>query len=208
VLLSALAPPLCLVCLGPAERGALCEACLGAMPWIEDPCPRCALPRCRGCRQPPSPLRAAVAPVAHAGPARDLLLALKLRRALPAADAMALQILERAPAGYLDEATLVPVPGWVPERIADALGRRARRPVVRCLTRADVPVRQVGRARGERRDARALTLAGRPPRAGPVVLIDDVHTTGTTLRSGALALRDAGFLQIAAATYVRTLTAA
>ena len=208
MLLDALAPPVCLVCLGPAERGALCEACLGAMPFIEDPCPRCALPRCRGCRQPPSPLRAAVAPVAHAGPARDLLLALKLRRALPAADAMAAQILERAPTGYFEGATIVPVPGWVPERIADALGRRARRPVVRCLTRDDVPPRQVGRARAERRDGRVLRLAGTPPRAGPVVLVDDVHTTGATLRSGAVALRDAGSLQIAAATFVRTLTAA
>ncbi|HWT93759.1 MAG TPA: hypothetical protein VN238_12225, partial [Solirubrobacteraceae bacterium] len=47
--------------------------------------------------------------------------------------------------------------------------------------------------------------ADRPP---PVVLVDDVHTTGATLASGASALRCAGFPQIGAVSYVRSLTRA
>jgi predicted amidophosphoribosyltransferase len=40
------------------------------------------------------------------------------------------------------------------------------------------------------------------------VVVDDVHTTGATLETAARALAAAGFLQIAAVTYVRTLTPA
>jgi predicted amidophosphoribosyltransferase len=50
------------------------------------------------------------APVAYAGAARDLVHALKFRRALGVADTMAAQIVANAPAEWLEEGILVPVP--------------------------------------------------------------------------------------------------
>jgi predicted amidophosphoribosyltransferase len=189
------------------------------MPWIEDPCPRCALPRAHGC--PPCPARRATftaswAPVAHAGPARDLVLALKLRGALPAADVMAAQMLAGAPAGLLDGAVLVPVPahaarrrrrGFDPAaRIAAALSARSGLAVHACLTRGGPATHQVGRGRDARRRPVPIEAARAAPPGARAVLVDDVHTTGATLEACAQALEAAGFMQIAAMTYVRTLT--
>ena len=210
-MLALLAPPVCLVCGGPDEgAAALCPPCEAALPRIGEACPRCALPRCTRCPHATASFDAAYAPVAHAGVARDLLLALKLRRALPAAEAMARQMLARLPPDVLTGAMIVPLPSWTAERLADALGRAARRPVAGCLQRTGTGAgtRQVGRARTARRSASRLAVTGRAPPADRVLLVDDVHTTGATLASAASALRAAGFRQIAAVTYVRTLTTA
>jgi predicted amidophosphoribosyltransferase len=132
---------------------------------------------------------------------------------------MALHVTERAPNGLLDGAALVPVPGREERRrrrgldpaqcLARALARRTGAPVADCLVRADAGGgRQLGRARSARRGGRhAVRVAGPLPR-GRLVLVDDVHTTGATLDACARALRAAGSLQLAAVTYVRTLTAA
>ena len=218
--LDAVAPPACLVCRAPPPRGSLvCGACLGALPWLADPCPRCALPRAGGrCARCPAAGHAyarAFAPLAHVGVARDLLLALKLRGALPAADLMAAHVVARAPAGLLDGAALVPVPGQAERRrrrgldpaqcLARALARRTGAPVADALRRTDAGGRQVGRGRAGRRRAPRIVCAGRLPDT-PLVLVDDVHTTGATLDACARALRDVAFPHIAAVTYVRTLT--
>jgi predicted amidophosphoribosyltransferase len=123
---------------------------------------------------------------------------------------MARHVRARAPADVLAAATLVPIPSWAAERLALSLGRLACRPVVSCLRPAGevVPTRQLGRTRAGRRTRPGLGLTGDQPPPGPVVLVDDVHTTGATLDSAARALRVAGFPQIAAVTYVRTLTCA
>ena len=207
-MLDLLIPPSCVVCRGPAARGAaLCPPCDAALPWIGDACRRCALPDCRRCPHTAAAFDAAYAPVAHAGVARDLLLALKLRRALTAADAMARQMHACLPPGALDGATLVPIPSWTAERLALALGRATRRPVARCLGRStEVGTRQIGRTRAARRGRGRLRVIGRAPDAASLVLIDDVHTTGATLDSGANALRATGFREITVLTYVRTLT--
>ena len=204
------APPACLVCRAPAARGAvLCPPCTASLPWIDAACPRCALPRCGPCPHAGAPFAAAYAPMAHAGVARDLLLALKLRRALPAATAMAEQILRRLPPGGLDGATLVPIPSWTSLRLAEALGRAAGCPVTACLRPAeDRATRQLARTRAQRGARGRLQVTTPAPAAGPLVLVDDVHTTGATLRNGAGALRGAGFPQIAVVTYVRTLATA
>jgi predicted amidophosphoribosyltransferase len=172
---------------------------------------------CPPCPAARAAFASAFAPVAHAGPARDLILALKLRGALPAADAMAAHILARAPAGLFDDAVLVPVPGRADrrrrrgfdpaERLAAALGRRVGRPVAAWLLQTpQASTRQLGRGRAERLGPADVRVAGVAPTAVSPVLIDDVHTTGATLDSSARALKRAGFRQIGAVSYARTLT--
>ncbi len=216
-LLDVLAPPGCLACCSPRVVGALCGPCRAALPFVRDPCPRCALPRrggrCEDCPGRGAAFGAAWAPAAHAGPARDLVLALKLRGALGAADVMAAQIAAGSPA-WLRSGPLVPVPpvparrrrrGFDPaERIASALARRTGLEVVRCLERTGPRGRQVGRRRAERRTAAAQVRATGPA-PERVVLVDDVHTTGATLDACARALTSAGCTEVVAVTYVRTL---
>lgn len=201
-----LVPPLCWSCEGPARRGEpLCRSCRAVMQRLGgEPLWLC------GAR--------VWAPVAYAGPARDLVHALKFRGALRAADAMAAQILANAPPVWLEEVTLVPVP-LHPKRlrsrgfnqaavIADALARRAGLPLVDCLARTGRSTKQVGRHRAERRAGPAGRIgvtagaAGVPER---VVVVDDVVTTGATLAACAAALLAAGTTEIASVAFARTL---
>jgi predicted amidophosphoribosyltransferase len=91
------------------------------------------------------------------------------------------------------------------ERLARALGRRAGLPVEPCLRRCAGGRRQVGAGRRERlaRSVSDVQVRGRAPER--VLLVDDVHTTGGTLRTCARALLSSGSTWIGAATYARTI---
>jgi predicted amidophosphoribosyltransferase len=214
-------PPVCLACrtAPTAADELLCAPCRRALPWLTGPCcPRCALPApCAPCPARRAAFVAAWSPVAYAGPARDLVVALKARGALPAAGLMGAQLAAGAPDELLAGVTLVPVPAHPARRrarghdqarfLARALAARTGLPVARCLRRrggAAAP-RQVGAGRRTRLEAgrHALSVRGRAP---PVVaLVDDVHTTGATLDACARVLRDAGAIRVVALAYARTL---
>jgi ComF family protein len=211
--LSWLAPPLCWGCAAPAQPGE----------------PLCG--RCRGSLQRLAPEPASLsgvsvwAPVAYAGPARDMVRALKFRGARGLADAMAAQLAANAPAGLLDAdgaparlragITLVPVP-LHPRRLrsrgynqaaelAAALAHRTGLEVADCLARSGAAATQVGRARAERRagPAGAIEPVGGVP--SRVVLVDDVVTTGATLAACRAALLVAGSAEVRAVVFARTL---
>ena len=78
-------------------------------------------------------------------------------------------------------------------------------PLAPALTRHDRAARQMraGRTRAVRAGRIVIDVTNAP--AGPVLLVDDVHTTGATLDACARALAKAGSCDITAITYARTL---
>jgi ComF family protein len=175
-------------------------------------------PLCRGCRaelarsRAPE-LEAAWAVFRYDGPAGALVRELKFGGQTALADVMAGQIAAHAPPGLLAGA-LVPVP-LHPARLrrrgfnhaaalAAALARRTGLPVADCLRRSGDPAPQAGRGRR----ARMHALTGRVTAEGPVparaLIVDDVVTTGATLRACSEALKEAGCAQVGGLTYART----
>ncbi len=218
LLLSVLAPACCPACggllPGVAAADRLCPACAAALPWLgPDVCPRCALPRpCGPCPASGAPWERAWSPYAHDGPARQLVAALKFRGLLAAADLLAAPMAAGGRALW-EGATIVPVPADPRRRrrrgldhaalVAGALARRTGRPLAPCLRRPAAP-HQLGAGRGARR----ARVAAAPPVAvgqvpGLALLVDDVHTTGATLRACAWALRSEGCRQVHVLTATR-----
>jgi predicted amidophosphoribosyltransferase len=217
-LLSIIAPPVCAACGAglPSADGLVCGGCLRALPWIAASCPRCALPAHRGraCPAAAAPFDAAWAPLAYEGAARDLVKALKFRGALPLGALMAGQMAANAPA-LPEGAPVVPVPpsrprlrerGFDPAALlARGFAERSGRVLEPLLRRRDRAPRQVGAGRAERRVEGRLRIEATAPAPRSVVLLDDVHTTGATLRACASALRGAGAQEVHVVTYARTV---
>jgi len=145
----------------------------------------------------------------HAGEAAELVRELKYRRATAVVSALAEPMAELAPAA--DLVTWVPAtPARRRERgfdqselLARAIARRARLAPRRLLRRVDNRA-QTGRNRVGRIEGPVLAPAGRFLRSGPtVLLVDDVCTTGATLRACARVLRSRGALRVVAVVATR-----
>ena len=216
-LLALIVPPTCAACRAPGLRAAdvLCAACRRALPWLPTArCERCALPRpCGRCPAAGAAFTAAWSAVAYEGVARDALRALKFARARALADVMAAQIAACAPPALL-LGTLVAVPahpirlrvrGFDPaELLARALARRTGLALDRPLLRGARSARQLGASADVRRQAGRLTFSARCRAPATAILVDDVHTTGTTLDACAGALRGAGARRVVAITWARS----
>jgi predicted amidophosphoribosyltransferase len=212
-------PTACLACRTPAGRAgeALCPACRRALPWLREaprpPGGAGALQRGATASRRATGPDLTWAPLAHEGPARALVHALKFRGALGVAGVMAAQIAANAPPRLLDGATLVPVPAPAARRrargfdhaarLATALGGRTGRPVAACLRRAGPGPRQVGARRAARLADGRVAVVARGAVPPVVALVDDVETTGATLAACAGALRAAGARRVVAVTYAR-----
>lgn len=217
-LLALVVPPTCAVCRAPGLRAAdvLCAGCRRALPWLPAArCERCALPRpCGRCPAAAAAFASAWSAVAYEGVARDAIRALKFARARALAGVMAAQIAACVPPALL-RGTLVAVPahpirlrmrGFDPaELLARALAQRTGLALERSLARGARSSRQLGASADVRRQGGRLTFSARRGAPEKAILIDDVHTTGTTLDACATALRGAGARHVVAITWARAV---
>lgn len=217
MLLDLLLPRRCVVCRLPGA--ALCPPCTSSLPRLEAPlCARCGAPvawpvsRCRECAGRRIAFASARAAVEYDAGARALVSAWKergLRGLAEPAAALVAEVVPR-PSGHL--ITFVPPDGerslergyHPPARLARELAPIWELPVAPLLSRTRLLRRQRGLARAERqRNVRGAFRA--TPVRGPVVLVDDVYTTGATVSAAATALRAAGAASIEVVTFARAL---
>jgi predicted amidophosphoribosyltransferase len=217
--LAILAPPACLSCREPLAHAdeLVCGDCLRALPWLRGPrCPRCGLARHRrgGCPAADAAFVRSWAPMAYEGPARALVQALKFRAVLPAAGVMAAQLAATLPQ-ELRRGVVVAVPpqrarrrsrGFDPAgALAAGFAARLELPLEHALVRRDRTGRQTRAGRAARRAEGRIVVEAVRSVAAPALLVDDVHTTGSTLDACARALAEAGAPSVTAVTYARTL---
>jgi ComF family protein len=221
-------PPRCVGCR--SFGSFLCSRCLATMRRAQPPrCPVCWMPVlspaegsgdggvCGRCRGRPFAFEAARCPFVYDGAAREAVHALKYQGLSAVAQVMARAMAECLEEWALSAAALVPVPltggrrrsrGYnQSEVLARELSALSGVPVV-----AGVLVRRRGaspQARAADEAARRANVANafavrqRGRLAGPLLLIDDVMTSGATLDSCARVLRAAGHGPVYALTFAR-----
>lgn len=232
--LDTLYPPVCLVCDRPVSApDTLCPACFAKLAPITAPfCPRLGLPfaadpgpgvLCAEALADPPPFGRARSAVLYDETARAVIARLKYADRPEAARFCARPMAEAGREFWDDAPVLVPVP-LHPLRhllrrynqsaeLARHLARRTGLAVdPRLLARVRSTRRQVGlSAEGRARNvagafaadpARIARLEGRP-----VVLIDDVYTTGATVKAATRALLRAGAARVDVLTFARVVSA-
>lgn len=216
--IEALLPGMCPHCDHPLEgndRG-LCGLCWSlTVPRVGDCCPHCGVPTedgsepCLACLHRPPPQRATVVWGEHDGVLRTAIVTLKHGArddlAPPLGARLAASVAAEPWVNEID--LIVPVPShpwrrlrrpWeASELLARAVSRRLRIPSARILRRHGL-ARQAGRSRARRLQLPRCSFSSRAAANGrSLLLVDDVTTTGTTLRRATEALLEAG----AAAVY-------
>src|SRR5438132_277868 len=227
---------LCHALLSYARSGrVVCDVCRHRWRAVRPPwCGRCGQPEphfgpCRLCADWPGALRVVRSAVWLEAGARDAVHALKYGALARIADDLAEAVAGIALPGR-DAAWLVPVPlgrqrlrerGYnQSERLARALARRWRRPVVDLLARVRETATQTAltpEARlanvagafamrnaecGMRNGASSLNFAFRIPNCA-LILVDDVFTTGATLAEATRALEQGGARTVLGVTFGR-----
>jgi predicted amidophosphoribosyltransferase len=198
--LDLLLPRRCVVC---GTGGVqLCTVCRTALPALRPPlCVRCGAPtawpveRCRECSGRRLAFASARAAVAYHGEVRRLVRAWKEHGARALATELTAVVAERLPRPEAGLVTFVPADrrrrlerGFHPaEQLARGLAAHWQLPCDGLLRRTGHAARQRGLSRVERaRNLRGAFVAHAV--AVPVVLVDDVYTTGATAHAAAAAL--------------------
>lgn len=199
-------PAVCPVCLALQPRLQVCEACRAEAERrrvLYRQCQRChsfgtGAASCHSCRDWPDYLRGNIAIWPYQEGWQQAILDFKFRNKPWLADALAAELLPVLPSGY---DFLVPVP-LHPKRLrergynqsallAKALSAGSGIPWQDCLRRVRDTPHQTGQNRAQRlqnvRDAFAL-VRGQSVAGKRILLVDDVFTTGTTLRECAQVL--------------------
>ncbi|HEY5805507.1 MAG TPA: ComF family protein [Lysobacter sp.] len=211
----ALWPPRCLLCGEPGEVGLdLCGACHAALPFIHAACVRCGLPltdtarTCGACLRRPPPQTVTRAVFLYAPPLDRLLPRVKFHGDLAGARLLA-ALMARSLADAEPPQALVPLPlhrsrlrsrGYdqaleLARPLAHALQLPLRDDLLRRLraTAAQSTLDVDDRHRNVRN---AFATAAGVALPAHVAVIDDVMTTGATVRAAALALGRAGVARV------------
>lgn len=214
-----LLPSACLIC-EQVQREVVCTACADALLRPVPRCPRCAMPDsvglCGTCADD-DPIDATLTLGDYAAPFDRLILRLKFGARLPAAGWIAVQLASQLRATPLPD-LLLPIP-LSSHRLAERGFNQAweiTRPLARQLGIAssatqlvrdrDTPSQRVldlASRHANLRDAFGLSDAGAVS-GTHVGLIDDVMTTGATLREAARVLKAHGAARVTAIAALRT----
>lgn len=205
-------PAVCVLCGGPGADGRdLCKACSADLPRARHACARCgcALPdsqahRCGACLRRPPPFQHTVTALLYAAPVDTLVQRLKFHGRLQYAALLADLLADAVEATHEPRPSrLIPVP-LHPSRQRQR-GFNQATELARCLgKRLDIAVHDGCAQRVRATDPQSL-LNGRARRSNlrgafavqghpgdHVAIVDDVMTTGSTVRTLALALRRGG----------------
>jgi ComF family protein len=221
-------PPRCVGCR--SFGSFLCSDCLEKMPRAQPPrCPVCWMPVlspaegpsdgdvCGRCRSRPFAFEAARCPFVYDGVAREAVHALKYHGVSAVAEVMAQAMAECLEEWAPAAAALTPVPmtggrrrsrGYnQSEVLARELSRLSGLPVATgvLIRRRGAQPQALAADEATRRAnvADAFAVRRRGPLAGPLLLVDDVMTSGATLDACARALRRAGHGPVYALTFAR-----
>lgn len=227
-------PPRCPGCgIVVGEDRQFCLTCWSSLDFLDGPsCSRCSIPLptalvdasilCGACLATPPPFDGAPAAVAYGTVARTVALRLKYGRRTAHARLMArLMARQLSALGSAEAMLLVPVPlhRWrlwsrgfnQASLVADELARLTgaqRDHHLLLRVRSTASLRGKGRRERERVVAGAFALApdAKARAAGRhLVLVDDVHASGATLRAAARALGRSGAARVSALTWARVV---
>ena len=221
-LLLTLLPPRCGACSEPLSaypRYGLCAVCYEVLePNIGERCGLCDLPGddpCGACRVDPPAFTRLVAPYIYGGSLAELVVATKFHGREDLAHALGRLLGDRESVrGLADKATvIVPVPLGKKRRrqrgfnqsatIARTLGDALRLPIRHALTRRRETLPQSDLSATQRRANIQGSFGVARPLTQRVLLVDDVVTSGETVRQAAAALRAAGAAEIVVAALAR-----
>lgn len=227
-------PPRCPGCgVIVGEDRQFCLTCWSSLDFLDGPsCAHCSIPlptalpgapiACGACLASPPPFDGAPAAVAYGPVARTVALRLKYGRRTGHARLMArLMARQLATLGMIDDMLLVPVPlhRWrlwsrgfnQAALVVDELARLTGAPRDHHLllrVKPTASLRGKGRRERERIVAGAFALAtdAKARVAGRhLVLVDDVHASGATLRAAAKVLGRSGAARVSALTWARVV---
>ncbi|HEX6834275.1 MAG TPA: ComF family protein [Rudaea sp.] len=212
----AVLPARCLLCGSDGDGRDLCVACAADLRRNDVCCIRCALPLsypaplCGECLQHPPPFDAAFVPYIYADPLDFLTTRLKFGRDLAAGRVLAdlwTQALDERTVARPDLLVAIPLhASRLRERgfnqaleLARPLAQRLAIPMsARALRRTRATPAQTGLSADQRRRnlRGAFAVSADESMPAHVAIVDDVMTTGTTLREAARVLKRAGAVRV------------